>query len=175
MSKASTLDILKQGMSTEIWGQAFYKEAVSRTEAEDGKKIFSSLVDEEGKHLEILMGQYAAVSGDKTMVSVDEALVLAASVDATTIFPKAQAAEGLIPADASDEKALELAMDFERRGYKLYADQAATTDSLEARAVWEWLAKAEDAHYKYLADTLDYLKSNGVWYFDEQELPFFEG
>ena len=42
-------EILKTGMSTELWGQRFYREAVARTESEDGKKIFESLVEEEGR------------------------------------------------------------------------------------------------------------------------------
>ena len=31
-------EILKTGMSTELWGQRFYREAVARTESEDGKR-----------------------------------------------------------------------------------------------------------------------------------------
>jgi hypothetical protein len=50
-------------MATEVWGQRFYEQAVARTADETGKRVFRTLVDEETRHLEVLMGQYAAVSG----------------------------------------------------------------------------------------------------------------
>ena len=168
-------DTLKKGMSTELWGLRFYEQAAARTRAEDGKKVFQSLVREETGHLDILRGQYAAASGNKEWVSLEEAKAMAASVDPTTIFPKASAAEELIPADATDEQALEMAMDFERKGYTLYAEAAEEADSLAEKAVWEYLATAEDQHYAFLQKTHEYLTTNGAWYFDDQELPFFEG
>lgn len=169
------LAVLKQGMATEIWGKRFYEQAVARTASADGKAVFQSLVDEEGQHLDILRGEYASVSGDKEWVSVKQAIGMAETVDLVDVFPEADAAEKLIPENATDEKALELAMAFEQRGYKLYSEAAEATDDLAAKAVWQWLAKAEDAHYAFLQKTYDYVRTNGVWYFDDQEKPFFEG
>ena len=171
----NTLEVLKKAMGTEIWGLRFYQQAVARTASDDGKAVFQSLVDEEGKHLDILRGEYAAVSGSDTWVSVEDAIRMADSVDPTDIFPAAKQAESLIPADATDEQALQLAMDFETRGYKLYSQAEEDAKSLTEKATWRWLAKAEDLHYTFLQETLDYMASNGVWYFDDQEKPFFEG
>ena len=167
------LQALERGMSTEIWGKRFYEEAVARTAPEDGKRVFQSLVEEEGKHLDILRGQYAAVSGEREWVSIEKATALAAAVDPTDIFPEASAAEQLIPEDANDEQALQMAMDFERRGYELYDREAKNATSPNAKAMWEYLAKAEDQHYAFLQKTLDFLATNGTWYFDDQELPIF--
>jgi rubrerythrin len=173
MSDVST--VLKKGMSTEVWGKKFYTQAVERTENETGRKVFQSLCDEEERHLELLMGQYAALSKDMDWVSVDEAMRLASTVEPTDIFPEAEEAESLIPEEASDVEALEIAMDFERRGYKLYAQAAEDAETLEERAVWEFLARAENSHYVFLEESHSYLVNEGVWYFDERELPFFEG
>lgn len=173
--KEKALAVLQQGMSTELWGLRFYEQAAKRTQAEDGKKVFQSLVAEEQKHLDILRGQYAAISGEGRWISVAEAKALAASVSPTDIFPEASSAEQLIPEDASDARALEMAMDFERRGYAFYEAEAKKSASSEARTMWEFLAKAEDAHYTFLQETHEYLTTNGTWYFDEQEFPFFEG
>lgn len=168
-------NVLKKGMSTEIWGKRFYTQAAERTQDETGQRIFQSLCDEEERHLELLMGQYAAVSKDKDWVSVDEAMELAESVEPTDIFPEAGEAECLIPEEASDVEALEMAMDFERRGYNLYAQAAKDAANPEEKAVWEFLAKAENKHYVFLEESHSYLVNEGKWYFDEQELPFFEG
>lgn len=168
-------EIIKTGMSTELWGQRFYREAVARTEAEGGKKIFESLVDEEGRHLDILRGEYAALTRSTEWVSMEEAVAMAESVDPLEVFPEAAAAEQLIPAEATDEEALKLAMDFERRGYTLYAQAADDAETDEERTLWEFLAKAEDKHYAFLQKTYEYLVNDGVWFYDDQELPFFEG
>ncbi|MFH1084384.1 MAG: ferritin family protein [Chloroflexota bacterium] len=169
------MTVLKQGMSTEIWARSFYEQAVAHTKAEAGREIFQSLVEEEGRHLDYLRGQYAAVSGNKQWVSVQEAIAMAATVDPTGIFPQATAAGQLIPADSTDVQALDIALDFERRSYEMYTAAANAAQSLDEKAAWEWLARAEDKHFAFLQETKDFLVSNGLWFFDERELPFFEG
>ncbi len=171
----AAIDVLKNGMNTEIWGMRFYEQASQRTESEDGKRVFESLIEEEKKHLDILRGQYASVTDSEKWVSVEDAIAMAESVDPTDIFPEASSAEDLIPADASDEKALQLAMDFERRGYDLYVQAQEEATSQEEEDMWAYLAQAEDKHFEFLQDEYDYLVNNGTWFFDEQELPFFEG
>jgi rubrerythrin len=175
MNLEESLDILKQGMQTELWGQRFYREAVARTDSEAGKHVFQSLVDEEGKHLDILRGEYASLQQDGGWLSPEEAMQMAESAPSTGIFPEAAEAEHLIPDDASDVRALELAMDFERRGYEQYKANADAAESPEARELWQSLAKWEDAHYAFLQKTHEFLQTDGAWYFDEEELPFFEG
>lgn len=98
---------------------------------------------------------------------------MADQADPTEIFPDAGAAEQLIPPDATDEQALQMAMDFERRGYTLYQEQAERASSPQAKAMWEYLATAEDQHFTFLQKTHEYLSTNGVWYFDDQEFPIF--
>jgi rubrerythrin len=173
MAKEQVLAVLKQGMGTEIWGMRFYEQAVKRTASADGKKVFESLVVEESKHLDILCAQYAKVSGQKA-VSVAEAQALAASVKPTDVFPEATSANQLIPAGATDEQALKMAMAFEQRGYDVYDQEVKQATAPEAKAMWSYLAKAEDAHYNWLQETLEYLTTNGTWYFDAQEFPNFE-
>jgi len=175
MAKEEALEALRLGMSTEIWGQRFYEEAAARTEAVDGKRVFQSLAVEERQHLDILRGQYAALTAARDWVSVEDARAMAASVDPTDIFPQGPVAGQLIPEDATDEQALEMAKDFERRGYALYEQAARKAISPEAKAMWEYLASAEDQHYAFLDRAQEYLATDGVWYFDEQESPFFEG
>ena len=175
MDKEEALVALRRGMSTEIWGQRFYEEAVARTEAPVGKRVFQSLVAEDRQHLDILRGEYAALRAGNEWISIEDARAMAASVDPTDIFPEASAAGQLIPEGATHLQTLEMAKDFERRGYELYDQAAKVATSPEARAMWEYLARAEDQHYALLDRTQEYLTTEEVWYFDEQELPFFDG
>jgi len=175
MSTAKSLEVLKRGMKTELWGQRFYREAVARTQSEDGKRVFQSLVDEEGKHLDILRGQYASLSQQGGWVSPSQALEMAEAAESTRIFPEAEDVGQLIADDTTDLGALEMAMNFERRGYEQYMDNAEDADSPEAQELWRSLADWEDQHFAFLQKSHDFLSSNGTWYFDEEELPFFEG
>jgi len=174
MSINEALEIIKKGMSTELWGRRFYQQAAANTRDETGKRVFQTLVEEESRHLDILRGEYAAISGGGKWLSVEDAVAQAASVEPTTIFPQPSAAEILIAAGTTDEEALALAMDFERRGYNLYKAEADKQASAQEKRLWTFLAKAEDMHYAFLDKTLEFLKTNGTWYFDEREFPFFE-
>ncbi len=169
--KQDVLAVLKKGLNTEVWGQRFYKQAAAHTRAVDGQRVFESLVDEEGKHIAILRQEYAKLTGQE--LTLEETLAMADSVSPTEIFPQAKAADHLIPPETTDEQALEMAMAFERRGFELYDDQAKKASSPEERRMWEFLAKAENLHFAFLQETYEYLTTNGVWYFDEQEFPIF--
>ncbi|MHB1294184.1 MAG: ferritin-like domain-containing protein [Anaerolineae bacterium] len=173
MGTNEALDVLRRGMSTELWGQRFYQQALQRTQSEDGKKVFASLVREETQHLDILRGEYAAISQSRDWLSLEDARALAAAAPATDIFPDATSADRLIPEGATDTQALELAMAFEKRGFEMYAAASAEAASLEAKAVWDYLAKAEDGHYTFLQKSHEYLVNEGKWFFDDREFPIF--
>ena len=157
MNTKGALEVLKKGMTTELWGRRFYEQALAHTAAATGQRVFRTLMDEEIKHLEILRGQYAAISGGKGWVSVEEAAALAASVKPTDIFPEAGAAERLVPPGASDEQALRLAMDFEARLDLYKARPARPRPQKRASGV---LAKPRRC-ICFLDKTLEFLKRMG--------------
>ncbi len=176
MDNQKALEVLKRGMNTEIWGLNFYQQALTRTADKTGKEVFKSLIAEEESHLKILRGEYGALSDRKSgWISREDALKLASSVEPADIFPAPEAVGKLIQAAATDLEVLEMAMEFEQKGYVLYQKEASTADDPEARKMWSYLAKAENKHYTFIQQTHEYLLTNGVWYFDEKEKPFFEG
>jgi len=176
MSNQKALEVLKRGMSTEIWGLNFYQQALEHTTDPMGKQVFTSLIAEEETHLKILAGEYEALNGLKPgWLSREDALKLAASADQTAIFPPPEEASKLIDAHATDLDVLEMAMDFEHKGYVFYQREASTADDAAAREMWLYLAKAENKHYTFLQQSHEYLATNGVWHFDDLEKPFFEG
>ena len=80
-----------------------------------------------------------------------------------------------LPAEADDAKALEIALDFERTGWQTYQRLAQETTDPAGRALYEFLGRQEQKHYDYIHRALEYLRTQGAWYYDEQELPMFEG
>ncbi len=91
------------------------------------------------------------------------------------LFPDKRDASFILPDNATDLEALQLAMQFEEMGYNLYAKAAAETDDPKGKEVFRFLAKLENEHFVFLQKTHDYLTNKGIWYFDEQEFPMFDG
>lgn len=167
------LEPLRQGMINEIRGHAFYLEAARRSKHQAGAKMFRSLARDEKMHLKVLEQQYQAITQGCKWLTMAEARKAKATPPALNLFPKG--IEKQLPADADDLKALELAMVAEKRGYDLYKAAAKASTDLTAKAMYEFLVKEETGHYDLLQNSLDYLRDKGMWYFQDQEKPMFEG
>lgn len=168
------LSVLRQAMGNELEGRALYLEAVERTEDELGQRMFRSLAQDEEGHLQILQVEYGAITGTGRWLDL-EATQREEPHPSVRFFPQEEAIERLIPEDASDLDALKIAMDFERRGYRLYEKAAAETSDPTAQAVFRFLVEEESRHFALLDNAHDYLANQGIWYFDDLEKPFFEG
>lgn len=169
------LSVLRQAMGNELEGRALYLEAVERTEDELGKRMFRSLAQDEEEHLQILQVEYGAITGKGQWLDL-EAAQKEKPDPSLRLFPQGEEAiESLIPEDASDLDAIKIAMDFERRGYRLYEKAAVETPAPTAQAIFHFLAQEESRHFALLDNAHDYLANQGIWYFDDLEKPFFEG
>ncbi len=169
------LSVLRQAMDNELEGRALYLEAVERTEDELGKRMFRSLAQDEEEHLQILQVEYGAITGRGQWLDL-EAAQEEEPDPSLRLFPEEEEAiEKLIPEDASDLDALKIAMDFERRGYRLYEKAATETSDPTAQAIFRFLVEEESRHFALLDNAHDYLANQGMWYFDDLEKPFFEG
>ncbi len=168
------VSVLRQAMGNELEGRALYLEAVERTEDELGQKMFRSLAQDEEDHLRILQVEYGSLMGTGEWLDL-EAIKEKEPDPSLRLFPEEERFEKLIPEGASDLEALELAMEFEKRGYLLYEKAAAETLDLTAQAIFRFLVQEESRHFALLDNAHDYLANQGIWYFDDLEKPFFEG
>ena len=150
-------------MDTELQGRRFYERALGRTTSPDGQAVLQVLIGEENKHLDLLRGEYAALSDHRGWISLEEAEALAARVPEAGIFPAAEAADLLIPNGAGDDLVLRLALGFERRGANLYRAAAAKASDTAERDLWRFLADEEERHYDMIQRALDNLSSHGTW------------
>jgi rubrerythrin len=174
MNKEAALQVLEEAMDVERQGQAFYLEAAEHVQDPLGKQVFQTLSKEEIEHLRLLQTEYDAISQDDTWVGVGEAKTRGPQAS-LKLFPDKRDAAYIVPPDATDLQALQMAMDFEEKGYNMYHKAAAEAGGALAKALFDFLAEQENGHYVFLQKTHEYLTSEGIWYFDEQEFPFFEG
>ena len=65
-------------------------------------------------------------------------------------------------------------MQAELMSVELYAQGGASTENANAREAYGFLQRQEEAHYRLLQNTHDYLTANETWW-DSEELPFFTG
>lgn len=170
----AALAVLEEAMEVERQGEAFYAEAAQHVQDPAGKAVFQTLARDEVQHLRLLQAEHEAISSHRDWIDLDEARAYELS-SPLKLFPDKREASLVIPADATDEDALQLAMKFEDKGYTMYV--GATADAADSRAaeLFEFLAKQENSHHAFLLKTYDYLTTEGAWYFDEQEFPMFEG
>jgi len=168
-----TLEPLRQGMINEIRGHTFYLEAAKRSKHAAGTKMFESLARDEEMHLKVLEQQYHAITKQGQWLTMDDARKAKAPAPKLNLFPTG--VEKQLPAGADDLKALEIAMGFEKRGYDLYKTAAESSADLTARAMYEFLVQEEGRHYELIQNSLEYLRDKGMWYFQDQEKPIFEG
>ena len=71
--------------------------------------------------------------------------------------------------ESSDLKAYEVAMGIEKKGSEFYKQAAESTEDIEAKELFEFLAKEEEAHYKALEGMHSYLMDPESWPMEEQE------
>lgn len=175
-NETPALQALHQGIQTEIQGLTFYRKAAELTSDPKGKEVLQSLAHEEVTHLHLLKVQYGALAGDGQWVAMEKARELTPGREVEEIFPQSDdTLVRLLPAEADDTKALEIALDFERTGWQMYQRLAQETTDPAGRALYEFLGKQEQRHYDFIHRALEYLQTQGAWYYDEQELPMFEG
>ena len=174
--------ILRRGMSLERDGYRFYTQAAERASSERGKRMFLDLAAQEVDHLRLLLAEYRALEEGRGWLSYKEAMAADFPLDpANPDLPGEEPPEPM-PVFTPDREvslegdvaALEFGLETERISRELYAQAAEAADDPRAREAYEFLTRQEEAHYRLLQNTHDYLTQNQTWW-DSEELPFFTG
>jgi rubrerythrin len=169
----AALSALSQAIGVELDGRQFYTACAARTQNETGKKVYQTLIQAEEEHVRILENEYDRLSAGATFAGVSEARLGAPVGPSLKLFP--DGGPKTLQACSTDEGALALAMDFERKGYQNYAAAAKASSDPLAKQVYAYLADAEEKHFEFIEKHYRYLESNGAWAMFEMESPIFEG
>jgi rubrerythrin len=171
----AALSVLREAVRNELDGQAMYLQAAEGTQDELGKSMFQSFAKEEEQHVHILQAQYAKVNESGGWIDL-EAARKEPRDPKLVLFPReGQEVKELVPAGTSDLEALKIAMGFEKRAVAMYEQAADDTDDAVAQDFFRELAEWEGTHYRLLDNSYDYLANKGEWYFQELEMPMYEG
>lgn len=182
------LGTLRWAIAGERDGYRFYLEAAERSADSMGKSTFLDLARAEEDHLRLLLVEYESVSSGQGWVDPEEAMAREVEVDITMpLFPGDEGVleEGESPFGetwaayeidgiSGDLAALEFGMEMERRFYQAYKKASTEARDMAGRQAYEFLMREENGHFKLIQDAHSYLSDNKHWW-DDEELPFFEG
>lgn len=174
--------VLRRGMSLERNGYRFYSLAAERASDVRGQRTFLDLATQEVDHLHLLLAEYRALDQGRGWLSHEDAMAVELDLDAANPDlpgdeppdPPRVFTPGREVSLEGDIAALEFAMQAELMSVELYAQGGALTEDANAREAYAFLQRQEEAHYRLLQNTLDYLTANETWW-DSEELPFFTG
>ncbi|MEE4239904.1 MAG: ferritin family protein [Desulfopila sp.] len=149
-----------------------YRSAESIVDDERGKKIFSSLADEEQSHIDFLEESLKTLEKNGT---INPELLSTAVPDVTTLGDKIESMKSSIPERMlGDVKSvLNSALKMERETTEYYKDAFNRTEG-EIQKVLGRFVEIEQRHTDVVRIELDHAARNGFW-FDFMEISMEEG
>ena len=162
-------EFLASARQLEIDGRTFYLKIAGKTKNELTRRMFQSLADDEIKHIEWIDKQSAGgYTSKKSNIELSQKL--------KTIF--ADVPEGVIKAiEATDDdiKAVDIALDMERKSRDTYAEWAKKSNDKEIQNLFKALTGIEQYHYDLLQNTKDYFEKTSDWFMMEEGWMFDGG
>lgn len=151
------LDILKEAISIEIYGEEYYSIFSSLIGENNAKSIMKGLRRDECEHREQLEKQYRRIAGkdlDKEVLTEEN------RKKAMRIFPESMSAMNM----KETKNVLELGIRTEKRSIEFYTNSAAKIDQKPCKEMFLRLAAIEEGHRAVLEEAMYYLGQQGSWY-----------
>jgi rubrerythrin len=165
--RKAQVEALQVALDTEKKGYRFYRIAAESSQDPKGKAVFGHLAKDEIDHMAVFATLYESLTNDEPWLTYEEALSKFGQTDPDKlIFPDepVEAEENF-----DDLKALEEALEFEKKAVKFYQDQVASASDDTARAFYQSLVTIEEGHVKIIQAEIDSLAGTGFW-LDYQEI-----
>lgn len=145
-------EAIKRSIQTEKNAMNFYQLGARQMKDPDARRMFDTLAREEREHA----GHFYKIYRGGDIPSLEAFLDNPADNESSWI----SSMSGLVVADFSEQKALELAMDKETKLEEALLDTAAKIDDNEVRAVFE--LNAQETHNHYLMIEAEYSRIMGM-------------
>ena len=158
---------IETAVKMETDAMRFYHEAAEKTKHPFARRMFQGFVRDEDRHLKMLKEILSGM--DLKIVSLHP------KAEIRTVFSelKEQMMER-VSASTDEIEAVQVALDFETKGFEFYKQAAADAADERERALFSALANEEQEHYSILQNTYSFLKDTGNW-FMWQEQGILEG
>jgi rubrerythrin len=159
MADLKEIEVLKKALLLEKQGRAFYQRVAKDSESQAVSGLFTIMAEEEGKHIEYLSKQFANFSakGEFLEQELDSAGQSAVEEILSSDIRNQISAAGY------EAAAISAAIEMENRAVAVYSDRAKASDNPSEQKLYNWLARWETGHLKFLAKINDELLEE-IWY-----------
>jgi rubrerythrin len=163
MNGKERLNALEVALNNEMREREFYLKNAKRTKNTLGKRMFQQIGDDELEHYERLKQLHQKwEKQEKWPETVPLKVKNTIVKDILLDFLKKvdQTPQG----DADDLEAVKIAVDFEAKGAKYYAELRDTVSDPKEKQFFDVLSRIENEHYLSLKDTEEYFIDPQAWY-----------
>lgn len=155
---ATTMQMLKQAIRSEIDGRRFYEFLADKTKNPDAKRKLTTLAQDERRHESILYRIYKKKFGEE----VDEVPEKGVGV-LSEFFAHPEKHEGL-----NEVQYIEMAIKAELAATEYYKGEAKNAEDDETKQIFSRMAEEEFGHYESLEAEKSAIGGNYFWFeFDE--------
>jgi rubrerythrin len=166
MKAKERLNALEVALNNEMREREFYLKNAKRTKNSLGQRMFQQIGDEELEHYERLKQLHQKWEKQEKWpatvpLKVKETIVKDVLVEfIKKVDESAKGEKG----DANDLEAVRIALDFEAKGAKYYAEIRDSISDPKEKQFFDLLSRIENEHYLSLKDTEEYLIDPASWY-----------
>jgi rubrerythrin len=163
MNEKERLNALEVALNNEMREREFYLKNAERTKNPLGKKMFQQIGDDELEHYERLKQLHQKWEKkekwpETVPLKVKDTIVKDILVDFVKKVDKTE------KGDANDLEAIRIALDFEAKGAKYYAELRDAVTNPKEKQFFDLLSRMENEHYLSLKDTEEYFIDPASWY-----------
>lgn len=163
MEEKERLNALQVALNNEMREREFYLNHAKRTKNPLGKKMFEQIAEDELEHYERLK-QLHQIWTKKEKWPETVPLKVKDTVVKEILVDFLKNTDEKIKGDSDDLEAVRIAIDFESKGAKLYAELRDASFDPQEKAFFDLLSKMEREHYLSLKDTEEYMIDPTSWF-----------
>jgi rubrerythrin len=163
MNEKDRLNALEVALNNETREREFYLKNAKRTKNPLGKAMFKQIGDDELEHYERLKQLHQKWTKQEKWpetvpLRVKDTIVKEILVEFIKKVDKK------VEGDDDDLKAVQIAIDFEAKGAKYYAELRDSVSDPKEKEFFDLLSRIENEHYLSLKDTEEYFIDPASWY-----------
>lgn len=163
MAETGRVNALEVALNNELKERQFYLKHAKRTKHPFGQLMFQKIADEELEHYERLQEIHKKwVKGERWPETLP--LEVRGSNVKNILNGIIRKIDETREGDDNDLKAVRIAIDFEAKGSRYYAELSAMVDHPKEKQFFTLLSTIEHEHYLSLKDTEEYLTDPASWY-----------
>ena len=154
---------LEVALNNESQERAFYLKHARRTKNPFGKAMFEAIANDEVEHYEWIKELHKALS-EKGKWPETVPLTVKGTIVKALLEKLITSVDISAKVETDDKEAVQIAIDFEARGERFYADLRDSSPSPMERDFFALIAAMEREHRLSLEDTRDYFQDTAGWF-----------